>query len=103
MKKLFKPYYRILLLTLISVFFISQAVEAGSAKNKTVKIKCTEMTCIGCKKKITESINTLDGVININVSLKTKIIKVTYDDSKTDPNKIIAAITEAGYESELME
>lgn len=100
MKKKIKFF---LLFTLITVFFVSQAVEAGNAKNKTVKIKCTEMTCIGCKKKITESINTLDGVININVSLKTKIIKVTYDDSKTDPNKIIAAITEAGYESELIE
>ncbi len=100
MKKLFKPYIKILLVSLIALFFVTQSVEA---KNKTVKIKCTEMTCIGCKKKITESINTVDGVININVSLKTKIIKVTYDDSKTDPNKIIAAITEAGYESELIE
>jgi copper chaperone CopZ len=71
--------------------------------SKTVKLKCSEMTCLGCKKKITESIKTLDGIIKVKVNLDTKIVTVTYDDTKTAPDKIISAISEAGYESELIE
>jgi copper chaperone CopZ len=94
---------KILLVIVLCTFFVTGNCAAGVYMNKTVKIKCTEMTCLGCKKKITESINTLDGIIKVNVNLKSKIITVTYDDSKTNAEKIVSAITDAGYESELVE
>ncbi len=93
-------------LLIIALFLASSASQAGAveiAKTKTVKIKCTEMSCVGCKKKITQSINNLEGIKNINVDLETKIITVTFDELKTNADKILGAIAEAGYESELIE
>lgn len=95
--------FRFLVLVLLVSFTANLALASGLLASKTVKIKCSEMTCLGCKKKITESIKTLDGIIKVKVNLDTKIVTVTYDDSKTAPDKIINAISEAGYESELLE
>jgi len=96
-------FFRLLILILLVSFTADLALAAEFPVSKTVKIKCSEMTCLGCKKKITESIKTLDGIIKVKINLDTKIVTVTYDDAKTAPDKIINAISEAGYESELVE
>jgi len=95
--------FRFLILILLVSFTAEMALASELLASKTVKLKCSEMTCLGCKKKITESIKTLDGIIKVKVNLDTKIVTVTYDDAKTAPDKIINAISEAGYESELVE
>jgi copper chaperone CopZ len=69
---------------------------------KTVKIKCTEMTCDGCKRSITKSINSLKGIEKLNIDLETKIITVEFDDSGTDEQSIVNAVIEAGYDAELL-
>jgi copper ion binding protein len=92
-----------LVFSLLCLFFISQTKALEMVKNKTIKIKCTEMTCAGCKKKITQSINNLEGIKKVKVDLETKMITVTFDESKTSPDKIVGAIAEAGYESEIAE
>lgn len=92
-----------LLIFLVLASVSSQAGAFEISKTKTVKIKCTEMSCAGCKKKITQSINNLEGIKKINVDLETKIITVTFDELKTNSDKILGAIAEAGYESELIE
>lgn len=91
------------ILVLFFLFTASQAKAVEIVKNKTVKIKCTEMSCDGCKKKITKSINYLDGIKKVNIDLESKIITVTFDESKTSTENIVSAIAEAGYESELIE
>ncbi len=69
---------------------------------KTVKIKCTEMTCDGCKRSITKSINTLQGITKLDINLETKIITVDFDDAKTTEQNIVNAVIEAGYDAELI-
>ena len=69
---------------------------------KTINIKCTEMTCDGCKKSITKSINSLKGISKLDIDLETKVITVVFDDSKTDAQQILNAVIEAGYNAELM-
>lgn len=98
-----KYFNGLLILVLLLVSIPLQSGTFEIAKTKTVKIKCTEMSCAGCKKKITQSINNLEGIKKINVDLETKIITVTFDELKTDADKILGAIAEAGYESELIE
>lgn len=92
-----------LVFSLLYMIMVSQAGAGEVMKNKTIKIKCSEMSCAGCKKKITQSINNLEGVIEVHIDLETKIITVTFDETMTNPDKIAGAITEAGYESELIE
>lgn len=98
-----KYFKGLLILVFLLVYIPLQSGIAEIAKTKTVKIKCTEMSCAGCKKKITQSIKNLEGIKKINVDLETKIITVTFDELKTDTEKILGAIAEAGYESELIE
>jgi copper chaperone CopZ len=92
---------KILILLFALSFLLFTSASTIAAEKTTVKIKCKEMSCAGCKKKITGSIQTLDGIINVDVNLESKIITVIYDDSKTTPDKIIGAINEAGYDAEL--
>ncbi len=69
---------------------------------KTIKIKCTEMSCDACKRSITKSINSLDGIINLDINLETKIITVIAGDSKTDDQSVLNAVIDAGFEAELL-
>lgn len=71
-------------------------------KLTTIKIKCPEMTCEGCKRSITKSINKLNGIKELDINLETKIITVSFDDSVTNTDNILYAIAEAGYEAELL-
>jgi copper chaperone CopZ len=94
-------HFIILIFMFTALFFFFKS--SGDARTKTtVKIKCVEMSCQGCKNKITSSIQLLDGIYIVDISLKKKIITVTYDDLKTSPDKIINAINDAGYEAELV-
>jgi copper chaperone CopZ len=89
-----------LLIALISVFFMTITLTATDAAVKTAVYKCSEVNCSGCQKHITEAVNTLEGIKKVNVDLKTKLVTVEYDDSKTTPEQIKAAIEDAGYETE---
>lgn len=60
------------------------------------------MTCEGCKRSITKSINNLSGITELDINLDSKIITVTFDDTKTSADAILYAIAEAGYEAELV-
>jgi copper ion binding protein len=92
---------QLLLLAFTFVLMFALTTSTVAAEKTTVKIKCKEMSCQGCKDKITGSINSLEGIFKVDVNLKTKIIKVTFDDSKTSADKIIEAIANAGYDAEL--
>ena len=79
----------------------SKMIEVTLAE-KTVMLKCTEMSCNSCKNSITRSINKLDGIIELTIDLKSKIITVTIDDSKTNAESVLNAVFEAGYEAEII-
>lgn len=89
------------LFIIISVFSITVSY-GGVMEIKTVTIKCTEMTCEGCKREITRYIKQLDGIEKLDVNLETKIITVTFDDSKASEKDLLKAIEQAGYASELV-
>lgn len=69
---------------------------------RSVKIKCTEMSCDACKRSITKSISLLQGIKNLDINLETKIITVIYDDKETDEQSILNAVIGAGYEAEFI-
>lgn len=56
------------------------------------------MTCGHCVSRITNEINTLEGIREVNVSLEKKTINVDYDEKAVKSEKIIEAIVEAGYD-----
>ncbi|HEY3250219.1 MAG TPA: heavy-metal-associated domain-containing protein [Ignavibacteria bacterium] len=90
---------------ILSVFICSHVsmVTASGAKVKTVTFKCKEITCEGCKEKITDAVMSVSGVKSVNVNLKTKIVKVKYNDSLTTMDRIKEAIEESGYSAVLVD
>ncbi|MBR3867360.1 MAG: heavy metal translocating P-type ATPase [Butyricicoccus sp.] len=57
----------------------------------------TGMTCSACSAHVEKAVGKVDGVNEFTVSLLTNSMSVTYDESKTSPQEIIAAVTAAGY------
>lgn len=92
----------LLIITIMLSLFQGFAFTGSKTGTETVKIKCTKMSCEGCKATITEAIQSMEGITKIDIDLKKKIIKVTFDNTKTDKNKISEKILEAGYENEII-
>ena len=56
------------------------------------------MACDHCVIRVGRAIASLQGVIEVDVNLKRKEAVVNFEESRTDLEKIKAAIREAGYE-----
>lgn len=93
----------LLTIALFTLTLLSNQTYSENSAKQTIKLKCIEMTCSGCKTKITQALNSLDGVSKVKINLDKKIITVTFDDKKTTKDKIIEAIATVGYESELID
>jgi len=85
---------------LLTAFLTHSTAE--TTKNETIKIKCPDMHCAGCKEKITEAVNSLDGIIKLNIDLESKVVTVTFNTKKISREKILEKIAEAGYEGEII-
>ena len=73
---------------------------AGTAQGlKYVKIKTTAQTEL-CKEKIEKTLAYEKGVKEVNLDLKTKIVSVKYDESKTSYEKLLTAISNIGYDAD---
>lgn len=57
------------------------------------------LSCSSCSNKITSGIQTLEGIKDVNVDLKTQQVSINYDPSNLDPRKIQNKITSLGFES----
>ena len=68
---------------------------------KNIIIKIKGMGCQNCVNAITESLNELDGVSKVNVSLEKESAEVEFDESKINSEKMIEAIKELEYEASI--
>ena len=81
-------------------FGFSLAVSAPSfAAERTVTLAVQNMFCAACPHTVKASLQAVQGVSKVAVSLQDKTAVVTYDDAKTDVKALTAATTNAGYPS----
>lgn len=73
----------------------------GIAANKKV-VYNVSMHCESCQKRIEKNIAFEKGVKDMVVSLKDKTVAITFDDTKTNSEKLIAAFNKLGYEASEM-
>lgn len=73
--------------------------NATVIEGEMVEIKLPTMQCSMCKKTIEKEVKKLDGVNGVDVVVKEKVAKVTYDKSKTDVGSIEGVIVAAGYQA----
>lgn len=70
---------------------------------KTEKFQITGMSCAACQIHVAKSVQKLNGVSDVDVSLLANTMVVKYDDLKTDSQKIAEAVSKAGYGAFLFE
>ena len=70
------------------------------AGNVTEKFKVYG-NCGMCETRIEKAAKSVDGVTAADWDKETKMIEVTFDDSKTDLDKIQQAIADAGHDTDL--
>ena len=86
-----------LLATTLAVLLLAAA--PGFAGERSVTLKVDGMVCAACPFIVKKSLTRVDGVTAVSVSLSEKKADVTYDDSRTDVDTLVAATTDNGFPS----
>ncbi len=68
---------------------------------QTAKFLITGMSCSACQAHVNDSVKKLNGVNSVNVNLLSNSMAVIYDENKISPDRIIAAVVNAGYGASL--
>lgn len=68
---------------------------------KTAIIKIEGMTCGGCVQSVENALNSINGVMTTVVSLPDANAAVDYDEQRTSPQALAAAVEEAGFDAQL--
>lgn len=69
----------------------------------TEKLQVEGMTCGGCVKKVRAALSKIDGVKDVEVSLKDNQTTVTYDPGKVSTTQLLEAVNKIGYQASLPE
>ena len=86
-------------LSVLAVFLLATVV--AFAGNKTEKFKVYG-NCGMCETRIEKAANGVDGVAKADWNKDTKIMEVTFDESKTSKDKIEKAIAKVGHDTDML-
>lgn len=89
----------ILRMLFISLMIMPLTLKAQKSKIEEVKIH-TSAECSDCKKRIEHAVLYMRGVKFANQDISNQILTVSYNTSKTSLDKIMHAITQAGYDAD---
>lgn len=86
---------------ILSILFVfSSFVMAGDPpKTAVIKVK-TSAICGMCKKRIERDLGVTKGIVNSNLDLNDKVVTITYNTKKTNPEKIKEVISKIGYDAD---
>ncbi len=70
-------------------------VSADEVQSLTWSIK--GMTCDGCEIAVENEVNKLPGILSVDAVYSESAVNVKFDESKTNPESIVAAISKTGY------
>ena len=85
------------LITIAGLSFISGT--SAFAASKTVKLAVPGMTCASCPITVKQALVKVQGVEKAQATFEKREAVVTYDDSKTNVEKLMEATRNAGYPS----
>ncbi|MBC3879514.1 mercury resistance system periplasmic binding protein MerP [Undibacterium sp. FT79W] len=69
------------------------------AATQTVKLSVPGMTCAACPITVKKAISKVEGVSKVDVTFEKREAVVTFDDAKTNAQKLTKATEDAGYPS----
>jgi copper chaperone len=65
----------------------------------TAQLNIGGMTCGGCVRSVTKKLSSVGGVASADVNLEAAKATVEYDEARTNPANLIAAIKQIGFEA----
>jgi len=80
---------------------LATVVAPAGAATQTVTLSVQSMTCAACPITVKKALSRVDGVSKIEVSLEKREAVVSFDDTKTNVQRLIQATANAGYPSDL--
>ena len=88
-----------------TMFFTVLLLLGGGAlaAEKTVTLAVENMSCSSCPYIVKQSLQRIDGVKAVDVSLEEKRAIVQYDDARTNVEALSAATTKYGFPSSVIE
>ena len=69
----------------------------SSVPVKRVKFKVAGMTCAACERRVADALGAVPGVARAQVRLRGAVAELDYDEGRTDPDALKAAVETAGY------
>jgi copper chaperone CopZ len=90
---------RQMLLSLFAGLTLLPASSAVAAPRARVTLTIKGMTCGGCVAAVKLQLKKTEGVTAYEVSLEKGQAEVTYDPSRTDPEKIAASVSKTGFQA----
>jgi copper chaperone CopZ len=85
-------------LSLMVVAMLSVTTAFGKGKTEKFKVYGN---CGMCEKTIEKAAKSVDGVSTADWNKESKMMEVSFDDSKTDVHKVHMAIAKAGYDTKM--
>lgn len=73
----------------------SASSATGAVREATIPIE--GMSCGSCVARVKRSLKSMDGVVDVEVSLEHRNAVVRFDQAKTTPERLVAAINDLGY------
>jgi mercuric ion binding protein len=86
-----------------SLFLVAASVGTAFGAQQTVTLTVDNMTCVTCPYTVKKALSRVEGVEKAEVSFEKKTATVTFDDAKADVKDFVAATTNAGYPSRVVE
>lgn len=92
---------------ILQIFFIAcsgnnsqnNQTSLNEGKVKSVEITIEGMSCMSCVANVKKTLSNMDGVKEVNVSLKDKNARVKYDALIVTEEELIDAINKLGYKA----
>ena len=69
--------------------------------SKVVTLVAPDISCAHCEATVRKAVGELPGVVNVDVSSATKVVKVTVEAGKSSVPAIQAALDDAGYPAQV--
>lgn len=86
-------------ISLITVMMLFGIFSLSAEATKTEELKVYG-NCGMCKTRIEKAAKSVEGVTKADWDKVTKMVTITYDESKTDADKVLAAIAKVGHDTD---
>lgn len=84
------------------LLFVLLSVADAQAAERTVTLRISSMSCVGCKYIVRSALAKVAGVRRVEISYASRTAVVTYDDARTNVRALTEATGKQGFPSRVI-